>query len=876
MIIIILAVIFIFIGTGSSIHAEGNETAGIQTIGSDHGAYTEPDVLLLSRQLLIPAGIIIALLLFAHLLTVRSEKKLKALQRELKSSKELFMTAANSADLVIWEYDPKSHEIVMSFDSDFTKYVCKERGFPQILERGPEIQASIIDEQDRPVLLEMYRKLDEGAEQASCEYGFPWSGLHCYRRVMAQTVHDEKSGRRKIVCISEDITAERRMQALYEKELQYLHQSNDATLTSKGHHDLTDGKVLEYTLLNDINTIIPKNITYDEMLQGSLSIMDREEDRKACRELLDRNALIQKCHDGERHFTFRFRRSKQGMAPGWAEIQCNTFPAPSTGHIECFIYTYDMTEQELKKQIISKLVDFGYENIGFIYPDTFAATAYLLNEPGAGQQRIGIMNYDEMLRYVLSKSSISEPQQKLFDAICIETVTKRLASATTYLYPFSLKSRDQKDERKQFAFSWLDEKHDTIFFCMSDITAQYEFAQMQIRELSAAKLAADQANEAKSAFLSTMSHDLRTPLNGILGFTDIALRENDPARKQEYLEKIRLSGDLLLSLVNDTLDLSRIESGKMTLEPEKIDSRDFARSVLAAVVPTAKQKNIRLLAEPDHFPGGTIYADRLKLQKIVLNLLSNAVKYTPEGGTIRFSIEAVDSASDHMTRRIVVADNGIGISRDFLENLYEPFAQEHRPETANIQGTGLGLSIVKKIVDLMGGKIEVTSEINKGTTFVVELPLQCSVSSTKQQEVIRDMTAELRGKHILLVEDNAINMEIAELLLKEKGIIVTTAEDGRKGVEKFLHSAEGFFDAILMDIRMPVMDGYEAVKIIRTSGRRDADKIAIIAMTAEAFEEDIVRARRSGMNDYLVKPIDSEKLIVALSSAINKETGKAL
>jgi signal transduction histidine kinase len=304
---------------------------------------------------------------------------------------------------------------------------------------------------------------------------------------------------------------------------------------------------------------------------------------------------------------------------------------------------------------------------------------------------------------------------------------------------------------------------------MSDITAQYEAAQKQIQELSAARMAAVQGQRGEIiAFLSSMSHDLRTPLNGILGFTEIALKEPDPALKQKYLERIKLSGDLLLSLINDTLDLSRIESGKMKLEPENVDSRSFLQSILAAVSPAAEQKKINLIADVERCPCETIYVDRLKLQKVILNLLSNAIKYTPAGGTVRFSVESLDFSGSSMTRRITVEDNGIGISPEFLPQLYEPFAQEMRPEAANIQGTGLGLSIVKKIVDLMGGTIDVRSEVNKGTAFVVDLPILCEKKAAEEKPKAECAAMNLSGKQVLLVEDNYLNAEIATLLLKGK------------------------------------------------------------------------------------------------------------
>jgi signal transduction histidine kinase/CheY-like chemotaxis protein/PAS domain-containing protein len=821
-----------------------------------------------NRQTLIPAGIIIAILLVMLVILQFNYRKREFLQQKLQESRKLYKTAANSADLVIWEYDPASRLITMSFDSDYTKYVCQIRGFSQVLENGPETQAAVIFEEDRPGLLEMYRQIDSGAGTAECTYGFLWNGVPSYRRAKATAICDERTGRRTAVCISRDITNEKRMQTLYEKELQYLHQSNDAALTSKGHFDLTEGTVLEFSLLIDADVKYPASIMFDGLLNSFLLNIDREEDRASLAELASRKTLIRKYHEGERHLTFRYRRSKRGQAPGWVELQANTFLAPSSGHIECFMYSYDVTEQELEKLIISKLIGFGYENLGFLYPDTHAATAYLLNEPGAGQRSLSTLDYDSTLRMVLTKTPTLEQTQTLLAALRLETVTEQLERQKDYIYAFTVQLSEQQTARKQFVFSWLDQRRDTIFFCLSDITAQYETAQRQIQELSAAKLAAVRANEAKSAFLSSMSHDLRTPLNGILGFTDLALKEPDSARKQEYLEKVRLSGELLLNLVNDTLDLSRIESGKMKLELEDTDSRSFLQAVLAAVHPIAEQKKIRLIAEVEQCPCGTIYIDRLKLQRVILNLLANAIKYTPEGGTVRFSAENISAPGSAMTRRFVVEDNGIGISPEFLPQLFEPYAQEQRPEAANVQGTGLGLSIVKRIVDLMGGRIEVKSEVNRGSRFTVELPVVCRAAAAAERKAAEAAPLRLAGRRVLLVEDNYLNAEIAALQLRDRGVLVTLAENGKLGAERFLQSPPGSFDAILMDIRMPVLNGLEATRQIRAAGHPDARTIPILAMSAEAFEEDVRRAREAGMDDYLTKPIEPEKLYAVLSRAI--------
>lgn len=402
----------------------------------------------------------------------------------------------------------------------------------------------------------------------------------------------------------------------------------------------------------------------------------------------------------------------------------------------------------------------------------------------------------------------------------------------------------------------------------SDVTPTYEMERRRLAELEAAKLEADRANEAKSAFLSGVSHDIRSPLNGIIGFTDLALGEEDESRRREYLEKVRSSGDLLLDLVNDTLELSRIESGKMTLDPEIVNIRELAMSVVTALRPSAEMKSLDFEAPPEAFPDTTAWADRLKLQKVFLNLLSNAIKYTRDGGHVQASIEVIEPPGDGCNYRITVEDTGIGIAPEFIDEIFEPFSQEQRKESASVMGTGLGLSIVRRIVDLMEGTITVRSEVGVGSRFTVDLPLKRVGDVQAEIVEARRQTISLSGKTVLLCEDNYLNAEIAEFMLKEKGMRVDCASNGKEGLEMFADSEPGTYDAILMDVRMPIMDGREATRAIRKLDRPDAESIPIIALSADAFEEDIRDNLEAGMNLHVTKPIRSDQLFEALGGLL--------
>jgi len=387
------------------------------------------------------------------------------------------------------------------------------------------------------------------------------------------------------------------------------------------------------------------------------------------------------------------------------------------------------------------------------------------------------------------------------------------------------------------------------------------------RELQAEAQRADKASAAKSKFLSSMSHDMRTPLNGVISFTNFALEADTLEKKQEYLGKARQSASILMSLINDTLEVSRIESGKMELQQDWTGFRELIGGITLVIQNSAAEKGVSFKQKIGFTEHDFAFVDKLKIQDLVMNLLTNAVKYTPEGGTVCLSVMPVESPKDGNNVRIVVSDNGIGISEEFMPDLYEPFAQEYDSRLRSSGGTGLGLYIVHRIVTLMDGTITVKSAKGKGTEFTVCLPVRMEKRLVGESPEIRQ-AFDFSGKKILLIEDNFVNTEIASTILSSRGITVVCAENGEKGLNLFSASLDGEFDAILMDIHMPEMDGYEATAAIRAMKRRDAGSIPIVAMTADAYEEDVSRCLAVGMNGHTSKPVDPARLFGELAKAM--------
>ncbi|OPZ34704.1 MAG: Autoinducer 2 sensor kinase/phosphatase LuxQ [Tenericutes bacterium ADurb.BinA155] len=385
---------------------------------------------------------------------------------------------------------------------------------------------------------------------------------------------------------------------------------------------------------------------------------------------------------------------------------------------------------------------------------------------------------------------------------------------------------------------------------------------------------ADAANKAKSEFLSRMSHDIRTPLNGIIGMTYLA-QENktNPPKTTDALKKIDSSSKFLLGLVNDILDMSKAEAGKIELHPEPYDSADFFDYLDSVIVPLCKEKSLTFVIDAKPIKEYLPLVDPLRINQVFFNLLSNAVKFTPAGGTVTYYLrESLSPDHSHMKLIGEVRDTGIGMSEEFLRVLFDPFTQENRKDSSETRGTGLGLAIVKKMMELMGGSIAVKSQVGKGSTFHLEAEFPCvltsSVEAKKAEAQPAFVSSDLKGRHVLVCEDHPLNQEIIRRILEEQGMIVTLAEDGREGLKLFEGSSKGYFDVILMDVRMPVLDGIAATKAIRALKRKDATTIPILAMTADAFEEDVQKCEEAGMNGHLAKPVNPPQLYKTLDDLL--------
>ena len=397
-------------------------------------------------------------------------------------------------------------------------------------------------------------------------------------------------------------------------------------------------------------------------------------------------------------------------------------------------------------------------------------------------------------------------------------------------------------------------------------------------ELLRAAKKAEAANEAKTEFLQRMSHDIRTPINGICGMINVADYYADNMEKQtECRAKIKEASHLLLELINEVLDMSKLESDEVVLEDIPFNLNSIFEEILGVIEHMAAEQNIRIIWEEKEVTHWNLIGSPVHVKRILMNILSNAVKYNKENGYVYISCREIPSKQTAMpTLEFVCRDTGIGMTEAFQKRIFEPFAQEHAGSRTKFAGTGLGMPITKKLVEKMGGTISFESKEGTGTTFVIRIPFQIDADMKDRNETEEKTETSIQGLHVLLTEDNELNMEIAEFVLQNEGAVVTKAWNGQKAVDIFRKSRPGEFDAILMDIMMPVMNGYEAAKMIRSLDREDAKVIPIIAMTANAFTEDKMRAKEAGMDEHIAKPVDGKLLVKVINELVKRNQREKL
>ncbi|MCH1984115.1 PAS domain S-box protein [Ruminococcus sp. OA3] len=542
----------------------------------------------------------------------------------------------------------------------------------------------------------------------------------------------------------------------------------------------------------------------------------------------------------------------------------------------CLMCT-DITASVREQQGLLNMLAYTFELMGFINIRDEQFTLFTRQAVLENLSPYIIDHYNESVTQFVNRFVLEESKAEAFDNFLLETMLQRLEKEPAG-YDFVIPYREDTEILyKQVNVLWGDQNHRTVCMVRADVTDMLTAERQSKEALEKALILAKEANLAKSDFLSAMSHDIRTPMNAIMGMTTLAqahLKNTD--RVADCLQKIAVASRHLLSLVNDVLDMSRIERSKITLNCRIVSLGELIQQISAIMDPQAREAGLHLERRMEKISQEHFWGDSLRISQILINILSNAVKFTPEGGRIDFLVEQIPAVqpAGHVRYRFTVQDTGIGMPEEYLVNIFIPFSRDY--SARRIEGTGLGLSITRGLVDLMGGSIAVESQVNEGTTFKVELEYEIALIADETREKVLggtdgDRTEEwFAGRRFLVAEDNDINAEILCELLLLHGAETVLVDDGQQAVNEFENTEPGTYDAILMDIQMPGMNGYEATRAIRKMGRRDAGNIPVIAMTANAFTEDIQESARAGMTAHVSKPIDMDILRATLESVLDE------
>lgn len=758
----------------------------------------------------------------------------------------------------------------------------------------PDKVWSDVFEEDRPKITQLIEDVKHGLDHAEIEYRnyYGVDRKYVWLKLRGSAVRFQENSV-ILYCLYTDISNEITYQRELEKnnvllKRQYELESMRRRTMEKnsavyGSYDVTHDRLLDVRV-NDY----PNNILYPGMCFEDLYAVLKEKvpdihDLNQMKQIFSQKHMLKHYEEGELENSVLYRSYYKEKRLHWMKMSYVLIRDPESLDILANISLQDIDNEMVDKLAEESVVDEEIDYVMVINTNSNTGRYIRVKDLNGKKYEIGKNFQLQDLNSVEAIANDVHPddQKELIGTLRTDKLQEKLEKENRITAVYRRKNEDGTYQRKRIRIFYLDDRHDDIVKTQRDITDLYEEEQRQKLQLQKAAEEATAANKAKSEFLSRMSHDIRTPMNGIIGLTRFARESKDLSEIQRYLTQLSFASDYLLGLLNDILTMTKIDEGKIALKPDFVFMPDFIDGILAIIKAQAEEKGNTFefhnenTAETAH---RYQYFDSMRVQQVLMNVLNNAIKYTPTGGTIIYSYKLIQM-DGKLIGRHTVTDNGVGMSESFLKKMFDPFSQESNTKSSASTGTGLGLSICRKLCELMEGTITADSELGMGTTFVIDLPTKAVAEkeyrenhklAVPSRQSHQTQMRQMKDSHILLCEDNQLNRMIAVKMLESMNAIVDQAVNGEEGLQKYLGSEPGFYDCILMDIRMPVKDGLNAARDIRAAEREDALKVPIIAMTANAFDDDVQASLIAGMNAHLTKPIDPDVLLACLAEQISQ------
>lgn len=871
----------------------GTELVNVEeTIWTEYRSETIMTVVMISALLMV-----LGVSLFDNSKRRRLLKELKKQEEMLQENDLVLRAAVEKAQMDIWQYFPNQHKAVHSVGT-------LVEGTSQVIEDFPMtwVRMGIVREEEGQRYLQFHALIDSGDFSQVCDIRNGQSEALKWERIHYIPVWDKNGKLVKAIGTKVDITEQKEVEQRFEEE-NARRKALEKDVLSISCFNLTKMKLLEshsgyFDSMPDGED--PGMDGYLEFL--SRQVTDRDKISRL-KEIYSVPELKKAYAEGKRRFSVFYPRKDKNGKLRWVETLASMIEQPVTGDILVYLYTYDRTEEKKKEEILASVIEADVDFICSI--DTVRRKFSVLRyDKGLQGKTPDDMDVGDSLKLFISRYVLPQDKERCVREMDYDLICRQLELNPFYQVLFRMRDEKGVLRRKSAKFYYLDEHRDIIILARRDITDLYDEERRKTEILEKALADANQANRAKSEFLSRMSHEIRTPMNAIIGLTDLTMGRCREDYVYENLKKVKMSAHFLLALINDILDISRIENGKMLLQEQETDFGEFLEEIDTIMGASAQDKGILYRRACSGEFDGFYSFDSLKLKQVLINILGNAMKFTAREGHVSLLIrgnkdqeepgrekqDRKEQARGKQDRKeqfqgeqtwveFQIQDDGVGIKQSFLPKVFEAFEQQDGSTTRSYGGTGLGLAICKNIVQLMGGAIGVESREGEGSVFTVTVPLGRlpgeRLEALEQEKAAlpghgreEDGKYDFTGSRALLVEDNEINREIGAGILEAKGFQVDTAADGQDALDRFQGAGAGYYQVILMDIRMPVMDGLEAARRIRNSGQADSGRIPIVAMTANAFEEDRRKSMEAGMNAHLGKPIEAQKLYSLLKKLL--------